>query len=395
MNLKDRTQLFLSRAAAVHGDLFDYSLVNYKNAHIKVTIICRIHGSFEQSPNSHIQGIGCPLCAVPTRQNTMKERYGHSHALQNKNSLDKMKQTMIDRYGVDHPMKSAELLDKCHATSLERFGNIHHIGSQIVREKSKNTMLERYGVEYTLQSPVLKEKGIQTMINRYGTSNIAEIPEFVNKRKQTLNDRYGVDYTFQSDVIKQKTKQTLNDRYGVQNYSQFHMKDAVQLLLDREWLHKQYELKTECDIANELGIHQTTVGVYRNNHNIPINNPSLYSKTAVNWLNYIMEHDNIFIQHVLNGGEYQIPGTRYKVDGYCADNNTIYEFYGDYWHGNPNIFESTFMNNTIHKSMGELYENTMIREQVILELGYNLVTCWEADWVFLQTIQGGEIDVYN
>ena len=62
-----------------------------------------------------------------------------------------------------------------------------------------------------------------------------------------------------------------------------------------------------------------------------------YSKMSINWLNFISKKDNITIQHALNYGEYKIPNTRLKADGYCKETNTIYEFHGDYWHGNPLI----------------------------------------------------------
>ena len=50
-----------------------------------------------------------------------------------------------------------------------------------------------------------------------------------------------------------------------------------------------------------------------------------------------MKRDNIYIQHAINDKEYLIEGTRYHADGFCKDTNTIYEFHGDYWHGNPKL----------------------------------------------------------
>lgn len=47
----------------VHGDKYDYSKVKYSKAKDKVCIICPIHGEFWQSPNKHLSGNGCPLCA--------------------------------------------------------------------------------------------------------------------------------------------------------------------------------------------------------------------------------------------------------------------------------------------------------------------------------------------
>jgi len=53
---------FIEKSKLKHGDLFDYSLSEYINDGIKVRIICREHGIFEQRPNSHLQGIGCKKC---------------------------------------------------------------------------------------------------------------------------------------------------------------------------------------------------------------------------------------------------------------------------------------------------------------------------------------------
>lgn len=45
-----------------HGNVYDYSKVNYKRSFIKVEIICKKHGSFYQAPNMHLSGCGCPIC---------------------------------------------------------------------------------------------------------------------------------------------------------------------------------------------------------------------------------------------------------------------------------------------------------------------------------------------
>lgn len=45
-----------------HGDLYDYSKVEYVNTHTHVEIICETHGPFRQKPLNHLQGEGCPEC---------------------------------------------------------------------------------------------------------------------------------------------------------------------------------------------------------------------------------------------------------------------------------------------------------------------------------------------
>lgn len=54
---------FIKRAKEIHGNKYDYSLVDYKGCNIEVQIICPIHDSFPQKPNNHLQGQGCPYCA--------------------------------------------------------------------------------------------------------------------------------------------------------------------------------------------------------------------------------------------------------------------------------------------------------------------------------------------
>lgn len=53
----------MRRAVAVHGDRYDYSKTNYISSQHKITIICRIHGEFEQYPRNHIhRKSGCQKC---------------------------------------------------------------------------------------------------------------------------------------------------------------------------------------------------------------------------------------------------------------------------------------------------------------------------------------------
>ena len=53
---------FIKKAKEIHGDKYDYSKVDYSNAHTKVCIICPNYGEFLQTPNNHLRGHGCPKC---------------------------------------------------------------------------------------------------------------------------------------------------------------------------------------------------------------------------------------------------------------------------------------------------------------------------------------------
>lgn len=54
---------FLKDARRIHGTRYDYSRVEYNDSRTKVCIVCPEHGEFWQTPNSHIQGSGCPSCS--------------------------------------------------------------------------------------------------------------------------------------------------------------------------------------------------------------------------------------------------------------------------------------------------------------------------------------------
>ena len=57
-----KAEQFVSDAQKVHGNLYDYTRVQYLRSCIDVEIICNKHGIFKQKPSSHLQGAGCPAC---------------------------------------------------------------------------------------------------------------------------------------------------------------------------------------------------------------------------------------------------------------------------------------------------------------------------------------------
>jgi hypothetical protein len=109
--------------------------------------------------------------------------------------------------------------------------------------------------------------------------------------------------------------------------------------------------------------------------------PRKFSKMAIRWLDGIARSSGVFIQHAENRGEYIIPGTRFSADGFCLSNNTIYELYGDCFHGNPKRFPSDEKCNPYSSlTAKELYAKTKARERIIRSKGYKLVTIWESDF---------------
>lgn len=53
----------LSKFREIHGDRYDYSLVEYTGIKNKINIICKDHGAFYQDAGAHIVSKGCDKCA--------------------------------------------------------------------------------------------------------------------------------------------------------------------------------------------------------------------------------------------------------------------------------------------------------------------------------------------
>ena len=67
------TEEFIKKAKEIHDDKYDYSLVDYKNAKTKIKIICPKHGVFEQQPRAHLNKQGCPKCSLENKTLTTEE----------------------------------------------------------------------------------------------------------------------------------------------------------------------------------------------------------------------------------------------------------------------------------------------------------------------------------
>lgn len=71
-DVEQLTKEFIMKAKSIHGDRYNYDLVKYVNSYMTVKIVCSKHGIFEQTPNTHLKGSGCPMCAL--NENASKKR---------------------------------------------------------------------------------------------------------------------------------------------------------------------------------------------------------------------------------------------------------------------------------------------------------------------------------
>jgi len=52
------------------------------------------------------------------------------------------------------------------------------------------------------------------------------------------------------------------------------------------------------------------------------------------WLLHMEQTDGVEIKHARNGREYRLTELPHiSVKGYCPEINTVYEYFGRFWHG--------------------------------------------------------------
>ena len=106
-----------------------------------------------------------------------------------------------------------------------------------------------------------------------------------------------------------------------------------------------------------------------------------YSLASIRWLEWMKHSQNMHIQHALNDGEYQIPSTNFKADGYDPNDRHVLEFLGCVYHGCLKCFKDRNAKSPMTKqSFNELYTLTKMRETKIKSLGYKYTCIWECEF---------------
>ena len=260
---------FIKRATIIHNNKYDYSKVDYKNNNVKICIVCNVHGDFLQTPSNHLSGQNCPKCC--------------------KNIKMKIK-IICNEHG-----------------EFEQIPEYH---------------LQGYGC--------------------YKCSNIVRnVDDFIIKANMVHKSLY--DYS-NSNYVSSREPITIKCK-----------------------IHGCFS-QTPNDHLNGCGCPKCSLGCF--------------SKIAINWLENIEKKEGFYIQHAGNIGEkkIRINNKLFKVDGYCEATNTIYEFYGDFWHGNPLIYDKNEIHPLNKKSYGVLYNETIERETILRSENYNLITIWESEY---------------
>lgn len=111
---------FIEKSREVHRNFYDYSSVIYESAKKKVTIICPKHGKFEQKPTHHMNGSGCPQCAVERTSNISRSNTEDFIKSSRRVHGDQYHYDLADYKNTENAIK---ITCPVHGTFLQRPGN--------------------------------------------------------------------------------------------------------------------------------------------------------------------------------------------------------------------------------------------------------------------------------
>lgn len=280
------------KAHTIHNNKYDYSKVQYTGVRNKVEIICPIHGSFMQTPKNHIYArTGCKLCA--NARITHQFDHERAHRIHN-NQYDYSK---VQYVNTD---TKVEIICPMHGSFFQTPYKHINTGNACPTCGS------------------LRSKQLQSL----------STDEFIKRAFVVHGNRYN---------------------YNLVEYSNSHTKVNIG--------------------CSKHGIFSQSPTNHISGNGCPIcsNNTS---STGNKWLD-AFDNPNIIREHIM-----YIQGNKYKVDGYDPSTNTIYEYFGVFWHGCPTYVDHTKINPRNKIPFKTLYDNTLRRIDIIKAAGYSLVYQW-------------------
>lgn len=377
------TENFIQRAREIHGDKYDYSKCTYVNAMTKMPIICPEHGEFMQCHAKHVlTGRACPACgmrkcaegiSVPFEEFVRRAREKHGDKFQYIQESYKNMQSKLQLICQTHG--EVQMTGICHCLSKTGCPKCRHVSFIISKTRKYDEFIMLAKEKHNNKYDYSKVTGYKN-----GSSKICIIclihGDFIQTVEKHLS---GGCRKCADDLHASKSRKTVEEfiedakmiwgdiyDYSLINYKTRH--DKITIICK---IHGEFEKYSGDHISrnNPQGCQKCR--------------PKKHSKISIDWLNYMKVYDNVDIQHngnITNNGEHRIQSSFYHSDGYCKETNTIYEFHGSYWHGDPNMFSPERLNATNNKSFGELYQNTLKKIKHCKNEGYNVVECWESDW---------------
>lgn len=345
------TNEFINRAIKIHGDKYDYSNSKYKECDEKIEINCKIHGLFFQTPYCHVQlSQGCPKCAGNKNYTTNEfiekatKIHGGKYDYSNVNYINSLIDVIIIcKIHGDFKQKPKNHLQGCGCFIC---GGKQKIDYNCFLIKARKI----HGNKYKYLDYVNYQTKVKIICSEHGEFMQYPILHLNKKGCPTCG---GTKKSNTLEFIK-KSQKIYGEKYDYSNVN---------------YIRNKIKVKIKCKKCNNIFLQRP------NDHLSGYECPICFSavsepeKMFLNYLNIPDKKENR-----------QVKILKHCVDGFDPITNIIYEFLGDYWHGNPKIYDKNNMNKKNNTYFGELYNKTVQKFKNLFLAGYKILYIWEQDW---------------
>jgi hypothetical protein len=427
---------FIDKARAVHGDRYDYSKVEYKNANEKVTIICKVHGEFQQVPYHHLQSQNCMKCslirvckdpAIPakfildaTRIHAGKYTYGTIDFVNMKRKV----MITCPAHGLFDQIPEAHLAGQgCPTCAKERSINSQKVHLAEFIERAEKRYAGAY--EYSHVTFETVKDSITIHCKRHGefkkrckdflagdgcvkcrreviqAQKEAEKQELTRKKQEELARKQQEELARkQQEELARKQQEELarkqQEELARKQQEELARKQQEELVRKQqeELARKQQEelaRKQQEELARKK---QEEIARKQQEELARKQQEEIARKKRREWWNsyrYVkLDSVNEWLgmkrstRPLIRTKKEYLPGTQYYVDGYDPTTKTVYEFHRTYLCGDPRVFSADSVSNT-GVLMKDLYRATLKKKAIIKSLGYQYIEIWEYDWIRFRT----------
>lgn len=415
---------FVAKAREARGDRFEYRQEGWAGIKGKVLIVCPNHGEFRAAAHMHLRGVECPKCSRPGAGMTFDEmvvkairKYGERYSYVDEQWVGMAGNVVYDcpdhgrivQKAFDHLNKGGcrqcgrrkgalarissleNFIEKARRTHGERYLYLHpmpdmadepivvtcpdHGEFRIIRNRHINGGLcpgckvhKRRGQDefvadaisvhrdaFTYEKAEFAGMTTRVVVTCRVHGDFSIIPASLILRGSGCSRCAGL-HKKTTDEFVEMARERYGDRY---DYSKVEYTGALKpvIIICRE--HGEFLQKPNHHFQNTIGCPKCTYSV---------------SKPETDWL------DSLGVDQSLRQARIRLSGRSRSVDAYDPVTNTVYEFWGSWWHGDPAIFPQDGMNSVAKMTFGDLYRRTIAKRQAILDEGFNLVEIWESEF---------------
>jgi hypothetical protein len=379
MGAKLSLDTIITRCREAHGEKYDYHLLPKDIKTLdRGTIICPIHGEFKQIMADHYGGKGCRECGkLIIAQKKLKtwdqflfdarakhdDRYTYPNQQYKGSEIDII---IVCSIHGSFPQRPANHLSGAGCRHCGIVANAANLRLTIKEVVDTSNAKHDYYYDYSLITNINNVKDYIDII--CPTHGIFSQQVYAHMDGNGCNDC--------GNIKRHNAHASTLDEMIVKANAIHHNKYSYP---DQEYINGKTKIQIICPKHGSFW--QTpNAHISKHKHGCPTcGNGARISAPCIMWL------DLMGVPNDPEHREVRLPigSGRKKADGFDPITNTVYEFYGDYYHGNLDKYDED-EDNGLGITYGELYEKTMKREKLIKQAGYKLITMWESDFLMME-----------